>query len=747
MAVLKMKKHKLLNVLIGLGFISLLACTDQSRTTTIQDNINQAEINPDNGKRQAAKRFVAELDISNSIIPYPNNILFSGTEDGTLNIPVEDANDYSSPQVALNTLDGFSTIAPMSLTFNDSIDANSIIPGSNIRIFEVSLNEQNAIVSINLELDVSDFTATVSSVDVTNRTLVIIPLKPLKPKTSYLVSISNSIKNIDDIPAQADTLYDILKSESAIVEDGEIQFAAFNNPLLSAEENLENATRIDGLRKLTRISEQNIAAFTTTLDTDDTITDLTSENIILSWSFTTQSTSDVIQHVYDSVQNTNPVSKVNQDSTIPSPLNRANIHVGTLDVPYYLSAPDDTNPLAATNRFWQGANETHLTKFNPAPTVTSTQTIPLLLAIPNSSDITKPDDGWPIVIFLHGITSNRSALLGIADALASTGVASIAIDLPLHGLLGDEVLVGSLKDASTAFNENVKERHFFMDLLDNTSALPGPDGNIDNSGAHFINLQSLLTSRDNVRQGIVDLFVLTKALESMDINNDDAGDFDPNKIFFIGHSLGAIVGASFLNFETKIRSAVLFSPASGIAKTVDNSASFGPRISDGLASVGVLKGTSDFESFMNAMQTGLDSVDPINFTDNVSSDRSILVYEFIGGNGSSADLVIPNNVTTQLLDGTVPSPTAGTDPLATLLNLVTFNNSQQATDPTLRLWAKLVAGHHSSPLSPSEDTASGNTAETAASVTQLIQMQVAEFIASAGRSVTVNDPDNLMASP
>jgi hypothetical protein len=60
-------------------------------------------------------RTVASFDPSNSIVPFPTNLLLQGTGDLTLNIPVADATNYADPQVALNALDGFSTTAPWSV--------------------------------------------------------------------------------------------------------------------------------------------------------------------------------------------------------------------------------------------------------------------------------------------------------------------------------------------------------------------------------------------------------------------------------------------------------------------------------------------------------------------------------------------------------------------------------------------------------------------------------------------------------
>ncbi len=60
----------------------------------------------------------AKFDPSNSIVPFPTNLLLSGTTDLTLNIPVADPTNIGDPEVALNALDGFGTVAPWSTTFS-----------------------------------------------------------------------------------------------------------------------------------------------------------------------------------------------------------------------------------------------------------------------------------------------------------------------------------------------------------------------------------------------------------------------------------------------------------------------------------------------------------------------------------------------------------------------------------------------------------------------------------------------------
>lgn len=56
--------------------------------------------------------------LTNSL-PFPNDLLFAGSTDGTLNIPVEDATDLADPKNSLNELDGFAVSGVMSISFHN----------------------------------------------------------------------------------------------------------------------------------------------------------------------------------------------------------------------------------------------------------------------------------------------------------------------------------------------------------------------------------------------------------------------------------------------------------------------------------------------------------------------------------------------------------------------------------------------------------------------------------------------------
>src|SRR3546814_13480725 len=104
------------------------------------------------------------------------------------------------------------------------------------------------------------------------------------------------------------------------------------------------------------------------------------------------------------------------------------------------------------------------------PKEQSEQTIPVLVTIPNAnSGKTMPADGWPVVIFQHGITGNRTQMIAIAPALAAAGFATVAIDLPLHGL--------PPHDPSRV--PCVPARTFDPPVLNNATAAPRPAGFAD----------------------------------------------------------------------------------------------------------------------------------------------------------------------------------------------------------------------------------------------------------------------------
>jgi len=360
----------------------------------------------------------------------------------------------------------------------------------------------------------------------------------------------------------------------------------------------------------------------------------------------------------------------------------ADLFVGTLDLPYYLTAPANPNDAAAISSFWRPEEGEFITGLNPVPVATSTQTIPVLMTVPNaSSSQTMPANGWPVAIFVHGITNDRTFMLTVADTMAGAGFAVIAIDQVMHGIT-DET---SALSASSATFENDVERHFGLDLVNNDSGEPGPDGVVDSSGTHFFSPAQLLNTRDNLRQSAADLLVLSASLATVEVVPLDA-----SRQALIGHSLGG-----------NLSSVTLAMPAAGLVETILASPAFSGPVLAGLSASGLEQGTPEFESFVIAAQTVIDAADPAN---------PIHMIEVIG------DQVVPNTVENASL--------AGTEELARVMGLPAVSATTSGS-----ALVRFIEGDHASILSP----------EASLEAFTEMQGQTANFAASGGTMIQIND--------
>lgn len=729
----------------------------------------------------SAKRTVAVYNPSAGDIPVPNDILFQGTQDLTLNIPVEDTSDMSNPQNAINALDGWSTTAPISMSFFNlesdvTVDPATIVPGETIRMFEVVADINYELGSPNLPTFaplqvIGEVPSTEYAVAPQGNSLAIVPVKPLNPRSTYVVVLTDGIMDTQGLAVISDGQYDIVSSET---------------PIEVTEQSDATIRALAGLQGLVNQIE-NVAA-QGGVDKD---------SIISSFSFSTQSVGTVMGSakgfyvdkdisLFDPSGMTPglPTSPQYPESSFSSlftdtapftGLGYADLYKGEVALDYLLETQTAENPTGPITGYWKGAamvpnngNPLDLvpnplaggfvTYLNSLPEKNADETAPLLVAVPKAGlGCAKPAEGYPVVIFQHGITRNRTDMLGVADGMAAPPSCRvvIAMDLPLHGIAETDPVHQGLQAASGGLigifegytPGDVRERTFGVDFMDNETSAPGPDGTPDESGAHFINLSSLLTSRDNLRQGVLDLLALKSAIPAMDLDGDSMPDLNAEEVDFVGHSLGGIVGSSFVAYvdETThfmypdvpivtspiIDTGSLAMPGGGIAGLLNASEAFGPRIRAGVAAAaGTTTDAPEFaailNSFLFAAQTVVDSGDPINTAGfGVMNDVPTFMIRVEG------DAVVPNNSAT--------APLSGTDPLAAYLGLTTVATDEPGLVPGSRLISRFNTGLHGTVLSPAD--AEGNP--TLLNVTQEMQTQIGSFIASDGAAVQVGDPSLL----
>jgi len=673
----------------------------------------------------------AAFDPSAGVVPFPNNLLFATTPplDLTLNIPVTDPADPGDPRVALNSLDGFSTTEKWTTNFLGtpygisggrlpaSIDPASVVPGQSVRVFEVTTLSYPYLVVTGVVRELTpqlEFTAAAAG-----GVLAIIPINPLKQYTTYMAVLTNDLRSTEGNDATPSAVYNLVKKRTPLVDANGHSTIAF---LPDA-----NAQALEPLRQITQSMEGAAAA-----------AGVNPNDIVLSWTVQTQSITPVLK-LMRSIAQPAPtiIAPTGMSTTAVGGLGLADIYIGVITLPYYLTAPSASNPIAFLTEWWKaepGAyippfdqfgldpNSTNVTIANPFPLPTGMQTVPLIITVPNAnSGFSKPAAGWPVAIYQHGLTRNRTDMLAIADAVASTGRVLISMDQPLHGVVPDvEPWLAPFYVENTPFAPIANERTFDVDITNNETYLPGPDGLIDASGTHSFNLANLQVARDNIRQAEVDLSVLALSVQNMSIDGDATPDLDAFDMGAISNSAGSAVATVTAAYEPFMTRLYLNAAVSGIIRTL-NGGAFGPERLQPLlkALAGLEYPSPEYEQFMILTQTMLDSADPANWAAETSA-RIPVVH-----NQVQEDQTVPN---------TVPgAPYAGSEALNRIMGLQSYSTSQMNPDGLHGVARFVQPADHESlfvPIYPQ--------------VTVEMQGQMASFIASGGTFVNVGNPDLLV---
>lgn len=343
--------------------------------------------------------------------------------------------------------------------------------------------------------------------------------------------------------------------------------------------------------------------------------------------------------------------------------------------------------------------------------------------------ISMPENGWPVLILQHGITGNKEQMLALTAAMSMAGIATVAIDHPLHG----ERAIGQA----------------------NASA---------NVGA-YMNLQSLLTARDNLRQSITDTLGLRLGLNAVvDLSGEIK--LDANNVSFLGMSLGAIsgygtvaqantsLGGDLAAFDGMyaIKSMVSNVGAGGIAgfllespalsSTIKGSllaansaefkaafeasgldiGSFYTAYHDSLTDAERAANQSLFNTFVFAAQTILDSADPVGYAGVVAANSTPTLMQLVVGGGTNDDgsTALPDQVNPI----TTSYPLYGGAPLATLTGLAPVSSTTEGSGVV-----NYLAGDHGTLLSPA----------ASAATTSAMQTQAAAYVLSGGTNIMIAD--------
>ncbi|HLL21622.1 MAG TPA: Ig-like domain-containing protein, partial [Kofleriaceae bacterium] len=260
----------------------------------------------------------------------------------------------------------------------------------------------------------------------------------------------------------------------------------------------------------------------------------------------------------------------------------------------------------------------------------------------------------PVVIFGHGLVTERRFVLAVAGALANKGYAAVSIDFPYHGTRtycakGGPISVinpstgqalslepcgsgttcndeGKCVDAAGQGNKLAK-----WPILDLPIA----------SGAVFTDVNHIASTKDHFLQALVDLGALDRSLRKGNWSPLLGRAVDTSRIYYTGQSLGGIMGAIFLGTQVDISRAVLNVPGADLIRMFDESTFFSSHLDGLFTREGVDKASFDGRRLLEVAKWIMDVVDPQHLGHEIGA-RSLLIQM------ATLDFIIPNDSTKEL---------------------------------------------------------------------------------------------------
>lgn len=724
-----------------------------------------------------------------SDLPFNTDLIFAAaaTTDGTANLGAP----TDPVRATVNQLDGFSTSAFFDILISGGVNPASAVASQTVFLIELSatgdaLNPAN----ITGITGLADYDVQVLSLDGgTNNTLRIRPLKPLKPKTKYLVALTNDLRDSSNAPLTRSWTYNALRDPNYTTLEA---LVPVRNAIVGWETLASGFLAAASGGALSPAAAKDKLVLTYTFTT----TDPTAPMVAMAAPRAAIAGLQISAGVPPASAVAN-VSQLDSLGLLSTPKARSlgvsvltgidfntfsaqlaasvgKLYTGYIKLPYYQTSAEGLAFGEYLKRSWKpdltlaGAlgvtvpmdvdGSYNVTYRYPFAAKTSDQSVPLQVTMPQDSWVPGyagaancgqiyAATGYPTVIYVHGITSDRASVLALGHTLASRCIATVAIDLPLHGVPANSALVNVLNversqviPFAALYGSNApKERHF---NVAGSGGAPAPmnfatPGATDGSGAQFINLGYLTNTRDNNRQAVMDLLNLNASLSNLndEMRESLATGLDVNRVYVVGASLGGILGSVFTTVNqlaiagdaqvgltanlNPIRGLITSGAGTQVAQILVNSATFAPVINGGLGASGVMVGTTNYERFMYAAQSAVDTGDPVNYMQTLARLGVPVLVQQINN-----DAVIPNNASV--------APLAGTRAMASLLGATQLGLGATQLG---RGYVKHTAGGHSSLLRP-EGGAPQVTAE--------LQTQVVTFVLNNGNvSVGGGAPGNI----
>jgi dienelactone hydrolase len=270
----------------------------------------------------------------------------------------------------------------------------------------------------------------------------------------------------------------------------------------------------------------------------------------------------------------------------------------------------------------------------------------------------KPAGAMPVVIFGHGLVTERRFVLAIGDALAAKGYAVISIDFPYHGdrsycAKGGPISVVDPTDGSLTSLEpcgsgtTCNDYGKCVDAQGNGNKLakfPVLDMPVA-TGAVFLEIEHISNSKDHFQQALIDMGALDRSLRTGAWQSVLGRPVDTSRIYYAGQSLGGIMGAVFLGTSPDISRAVLNVPGANLVPMFDDSTFFSAQMDAFFTRQHITRESYEGRRFITVAKWFMDAVDPQHLGP-ITGARALLIQM------ATLDFIIPNDNTKVLQEVT-----------------------------------------------------------------------------------------------
>jgi len=656
------------------------------------------------------------FDPANLIIPFPNDVLNpTGSQ-----VAIPPGSGLPPDLVAgLNTLDGFSTTAPIvsengvgtGPLIGGRVDASTVKFGPTGTINFVAAGPGAAALPTTPDGSLKVHACLNCPGIVMNLpdggpillpdggpkpdTLAIIPDVPLTERTLYAAYITTDLKDTDSKNVIASPAFALVRS-SAPLFDGTHSTVSL---LTDAQ-----AAQLEPLRAGLKPFFDQLAQ----LGAPRT-------KLALGWAFHTQSTITTLSQLHGA-----PLAAPAQTALplwvqeIPAPAGAPN--PGGVVGHWYIGQILDLFALTGTGG-----------TINPDTAQWTAPKIAFVMSVPATG---APGSGYPVTIFGHGLSRDRTDGFAMSASLAAANNVMVAIDEPWHGdrntckgfgalllaggapapvaqdlyacqnpappttptqtcnaaghcELADRSNAGLQACDSTALDADkpcflAGQGHCAADNKCEGGAFAASFAGVPIQGWNLINLQNFFATRDNLRQQVISNAQLARIASNAAAGNlgQQAGDIvlDGQKISYAGQSLGGILGSLYSAAAPEVKNAALNVPGGGLTNIILTSPAFAQlkaAFQGGLAAEGVETNSPLYDTFLGIVQWIVDPGDPLNAGPYlVRSSRSGTfdpVNNPLANNGSSRrgfiqwiaqDQVVPNPTTVDLIQAVMADPSA-----------------------------------------------------------------------------------------